>query len=69
MRGGAKRIDALWNRMDSSQRYLFLRHWYPDCWAVNSMALKKWNQLPAQFRFVLRTNPRTKHEGGVTVGP
>ena len=53
-----RRIDLMWNAMNSGERYRFLRQWYPDCWAVNSMSLKKWSQLPPQFRFILRTNPR-----------
>lgn len=50
-------LSKRWNRMNSDQRYRLLRRWYPDCWAINSMSLKKWEQLPAQFRHILRTNP------------
>jgi len=46
-----------WNRMTSDERYEVLRRWYPDCWAINSMSLKTWEQMPAQFRFILQTNP------------
>jgi hypothetical protein len=54
----AGRIDHVWNRMNSTERYELLRCWYPDCWAVNSMSLQSWQQLPAQFRYVISTNPR-----------
>lgn len=46
-----------WNRMNSTQRYDLLRRWWPDCWAVNSMSVKKWEQLPPIFRHNIKTNP------------
>jgi hypothetical protein len=50
-------LHLRWNGMNSTERYELLRRWYPDCWAVNSMCLKTWMQLPPAMRRILRTNP------------
>lgn len=39
-----------WNKMNSTERYEFLRQWYPDTITINKFSLLKWSQLPSMFR-------------------
>jgi hypothetical protein len=55
-----------WNRMTSHERYYLLRQWYPDCWTINSLSLKRWAEIPAQFRYIISTNPGVSARFGAT---